>query len=138
MAGVSFYSIREIRRSRALITESLPSLDDFVFEENGQWVMDARLGKLIDAFGSRIATSLKMSLLQGLGAQSKITKGVKGAMAADIIENKMPILNLVGDVLGFNTKQYISKHPEAIAQLMPYLQRFIPNQNPQNNPGGGM
>lgn len=138
MAGVSFYSIREIKRSRALITENLPSLDDFVFEEDGQWVMDARLGKLIDAFGSRIAQSLKMSLLQGLGAQAKIDKGMKGAMAADIVENKMPILNLIGDFLGFNTKKYISKHPEALAQLMPLLQNMTSGKGRgvgQSNPG---
>lgn len=138
MGTVSLYSIREIRSSRALITESLPSLDDFVFEKDGQWVMDARLGKLIDAFGSRIATSLKRSFMQGLGAQSKIDKGIKGAMAQDVIENKMPLLNLVGNVLGINTKQYIGKHPEALVQLMPLIQKFLPGQASQNNPSGGM
>jgi len=119
MAGVSFYSLREIKRSRALITENIPSLSDYVQKrEDGEIIIREDLATLIDAFGSRMAKSLKMSFLQGLGANAKIEKGMKGAMAQDIIENKMPLLNLAGDILGFNTKQYISKHPEALGQLI--------------------
>ena len=29
----------------------------------------------------------------------------------------MPMVNLIGDFLGFNTKKYIGKHPEAMMQL---------------------
>lgn len=144
MAGVSFYSIREIRRSRALITDSLPSLSDYVKKgEEDEIIIREDLAVLIDAFGSRIAKSLKMSFLQGLGANAKIEKGLKGAMASDIIDNKMPIINLIGEVMGFNTKQYISKHPEAIGQLMqmagPLLPGFMKGQqnNPQDNGGTG-
>jgi len=86
--------------------------------EDGEINMREDLALLIDAFGSRIAKSLKMSFLQGLGAQAKIEKGLKGAMAQDIIENKMPLLNLAGDILGFNTKQYIAKHPDALGQII--------------------
>lgn len=115
MTGVSFYSLREIRRTRSAI----PSLSDFIKKgEDGEIIMREDLAMVIDGFGSRIAKSLKMSFLQGLGAQSKIEKGLKGAMAQDIVENKLPLLNLAGDILGFNTKQYISKHPEALGQII--------------------
>jgi len=137
MAGVSFYSLREIKRSRALITDSLPSLEDYVHRgEDGEINIREDLAMLIDAFGSRMAKSLKMSFLQGLGAQAKIDKGIKGAMAMDVVENKMPILNLIGDVLGFNTKKYISQHPEALAQLIPYVQGLMQNNSPGQTQGG--
>jgi len=42
----------------------------------------------------------------------------------------MPLLELAGDVLGFNTKAYISKHPEAIMQLAPLAQKFMGGKNP--------
>lgn len=136
MAGVSFYSIREIRRGRALLTDSLPSLTDYVQQgEGGETIIREDLAMLIDAFGSRIAKSLKMSFLQGLGAQAKIDKGLKGAMASDVIENKMPIINLIGDVLGFNTKQYISKHPEALGQLAQIAGPYIGQLTGQGNNG---
>jgi len=88
----------------------LGALDETIIRED--------IVSLIDAFGSRMAKSLKMSFLQGLGANAKIEKGLKSAMAQDIIEEKMPLLNLAGDILGFNTKQYISKHPDALGQLI--------------------
>lgn len=142
MAGVSFYSLREIKRSRALITESLPSLEDYVKRgEDGEINIREDLAMIIDAFGSRVAKSFKMSMLQGLGAQAKIEKGLKSAITQDIVDKKMPIVNLIGEFMGINTKQYISKHPEAIAQLgqiaAPYLKGM--NFGEQNNPSqGGM
>jgi hypothetical protein len=76
------------------------------------------LALVVDALGQRVARGIKMSFLQGLGAQAKIEKGLKGAVAQDIIENKLPLLNLAGDILGFNTKQYIAKHPDALPQII--------------------
>jgi len=151
MGGVSIYSFREIRRSRALITDSIPSLSDYIQKgENDEIIMREDLAMVIDGFGSRIAKSLKMSFLQGLGANAKIEKGLKGAMAQDIVENKMPLLNLAGDILGFNTKQYIAKHPDALGQLIqlarPLLQggnlgslmTGAPNQTSQGNNGSAV
>jgi len=108
---------------------SIPSLSDFVQkDQEGQVIMREDLAMVIDAFGSRIAKSLKMSLLQGMGAQAKIEKGLKGAIAQDVIENKMPLLNLAGDILGFNTKQYISKHPDALGQIFQLVAPLMQGQ----------
>ena len=122
MAGVSFYSIREIRRSRTLITESLPSFDDFVFQKDGEWVMDARLGKLIDALGSRIAQSGKMSILQGLGADAKNVKRLDKAAGTDLLDASG--FGGILDILGLsNVKRELIKNPKLIAVA---AQRFGP------------
>jgi len=114
------------------VSNRIPEIDDLfqVVEEDGKRVvhMDERIVLAIDTFGSRMAQSLRMSFLQGLGADAKLEKGLEGAMALDIVENKMPLLNLAGDIFGFNTKKYIAKNPRALGQLLklaaPYLQNF--------------
>lgn len=128
MAGVSFYSIREIRRSRALITENIPSLDDFVFQEDGEWVMDARLGKLIDALGSRIAQSGKMSILQGLGADAKNVKAVDKAIGMDMMDASG--IGGILDILGLsNVKQILIKNPRSMAIVAQRIAPFMQNLN---------
>jgi len=100
-------------------------------------MLDARIVKGIEALGSTIAKSLKFSLLGSISGQARLEKGLKGALAQDIVEQNMPILNLVGDFLGINTKKYIAKHPEAFLQLMqqfaPMLMKF---KLGQGNSGG--
>ena len=100
-------------------------------------MMREDLAMVVDAFGSRMAKSIRMSFLQGLGANAKIEKGLKGALATDIVENKMPLLNLASDVLGFNTKQYISKHPEALGQLLHLAAPLLQGNGLGNLLGGG-
>jgi hypothetical protein len=140
MITLFYLSFREMRRAQ----NRIPSLDKFVqFErgENGETtvVMDERLVAVFKAFGSNVAQSLKMSFLQGLGAQAKVEKGLQSAIAQDIVEEKMPLLNLVGDFLGFNTKQYIAKHPAAIGQIAqlaaPLLGQFTGQNQRNNSPG---
>jgi len=93
-------------------------LDNLITKnEGGEVMMDERLVMFVDAFGSRIAQSLKMGFLQNLGAQAKIEKGLAGALAQDVVEEKLPLLELAGDFLGFNTKKYIAEHPQALGQL---------------------
>jgi len=101
--------------------------------EEGEIIMDERLVMAIDAVGSRMAQSAKMSLLQGMGAQAKIEKGLQGAIASDIVENKMPIINLLGEFMGFNVKQYISKHPQALGQLLQMAGPYLKQLNLGNN-----
>jgi len=93
-------------------------LDNLVTKnEAGEILIDERLGGVIDAIGSRFAQSAKMSVLQGLGAQAKIEKGLAGALAQDVVEKKLPLLELASDFMGFNTKKYIAEHPQALGQL---------------------
>lgn len=109
--------------------------------EDGEVLLDARLGKMMSAFSSGIAQSLKMSMLQGLSVQSKLDKGLKGAIASDVVENQMPMISLIGDVLGINTKKYIANHPDALMQLAPMIQAFmgkIGQNNPGNSSGGNI
>lgn len=122
MAGVSFISLREIKRTRALI----PSISDYIKKgEEGEYIIREDIGALLKVAGTTMFQSAKMSMLQGLGANAKLEKGLKGAMAQDILEEKMPLLNLAGDLLGFNTKQYLAKNPDLIMQLAPLAQKFL-------------
>ncbi len=128
---ISFLSLRKMNRFDKLI----PDMDQYIGkDEDGQIVMDERIVAVIDAVGSRFMKSFKMSALQGLSVNSKLEKGLKGAFAADIIDNKMPILNLLGDFMGYNVKQYVAKNPDALMQLlaMPQVQGFI-GQYMKNN-----
>lgn len=123
------------------LEDIIPSPSDFVQSgEGGETIIREDVALLIDAFGSRVSKSFRMNFLQGLGANAKIEKGLKSAITQDIIEEKMPIINLIGEFMGINTKQYIAKHPEAIAQLgqiaAPYLKEM--NLQSQNNSNGGM
>jgi len=106
----------------------IPSLDDIVrVNEDGTIDMDQRLAAIVTGIGQTMMQSFKMSALQGLSAQSKLEKGLKGAFAKDIIDNKMPILNMAGDLFGFNVKQYVAKNPDALMQLlgMPQVQGLL-------------
>lgn len=104
-------------------------------------MIDARLTKMIDAFSSGVAKSLKMSVLGSLSGPARIEKGLKAAMTQDVVDEKMPLIGLIGDFLGINTKKYIAKHPDAIGQLgqlaAPYIQKFMQNRHDgfgQGNP----
>ena len=118
--------------------------DLFRYEEDPETkeaMIDPRLLKLIRIGSSGIALSLKNSLLGSLSGQARLDKGLKGAIAKDVIEEKMPLLELAGDFLGFNTKKYIAKNPDAMMQLVqmfaPMLKNMkIPGQ--QRNDGGGV
>ena len=103
------------------LADSVSDLLRYEEDEEGNPLLDARLVKVIEALGSSLAKSLKFSLLGSLSGQARLEKGLKAAITQDIIDQNMPILNLIGDFLGINTKQYIAKHPEAFIQLMQHF-----------------
>jgi len=109
------------------IGESVSQLFRYEEDEDGKPLIDARLGKMIGLFSSSLASSLKMSVLGSLSGPARLEKGLKGAIAQDIVEEKMPMVNLIGDFLGFNTKKYIGKHPEAMMQLGGMLAPMLGN-----------
>ena len=92
-------------------------------DEDGNPLVDARLTKMITMFSSSMAKSLKMSVLGSLSGPARLEKGLKGAIASDVVQKQMPILGLIGDVMGINTQKYVSKHPDALMQL---AARFAP------------
>ena len=106
-------------------------------EGKDQVLMDPRLVGLVDALGSRMATSLKMSVLGGLSGQARLDKGLKGAMAQDFVQSKAPILKALGDLVGFNTADYVAENPDTIMSLLPMLQGFMKQQGSHNSPGSG-
>ena len=109
-------------------------------DDEGNIVVDERIVHVVDLLGSRLMQSFKMSALQGLSVNSKLEKGLKGAFAKDIVDQKLPILNLLGDFMGYNVKQYVAKNPDALMQLlsMPQVQGFLGKfmgGGAANNPG---
>lgn len=111
--------------------------DLFRYEEDaetGEPMVDARLQKLIRIGASGVAESVKMSFMGALSGPARLDKGLKGAIAKDVIEEKMPLLEMAGDFLGFNTKKYIAKHPDAMLQL---VQMFGPMLKNMKMPGQG-
>ena len=102
----------------------IPELDEIVqVDEDGTIHMDNRLQAVISAIGQTMFQSAKMSFLQGMSVDSKLEKGLNGAMALDVVEKKMPLLNLAGDFLGINTKDYVKKNPKALFQLVGMLNK---------------
>jgi len=117
-------------------------MDLFRYEEDPETkeaMVDPRLLKLIRIGASGIAESVKMSFMGVLSGPPRLSKGLKGAMAKDVIEEKMPLLELAGDFLGFNTKKYIAKNPDAMLQLVQMFAPMLKNMKmpgQQGNDGG--
>lgn len=143
---VSFLSLRNMNRYNSTFDNFKNLIGK---DEQGNIVMDERIVTVIDAVGSRLFQSAKMSFLQGMSVDSKTQKGLEGAIALDVVEEKMPILEMAGDFLGFNTKAYIKKNPKAMFQLIGMINKASGGQlsnilqgnfmaagsNPANNPG---
>jgi len=143
LAGISIYLVlstnRKLKKFESL-ADSVGQFFRYEEDENGNPLLDARLVKILEALGSSLAKSMKFSFLGSLSGQARLEKGLKSALTQDLIDNQMPILNLLGDFLGINTKKYIAKHPEAFMQL---AQQFLPmimkqkfNQAPNSELGG--
>lgn len=108
-------------------------------DEKGQIQCSRKLGLMLSGVGQSIAKSIKMSFLGELSGKARLDKGLKTAIAQDVIDEKMPVLNLVSEFLGENTKKWITKHPEGVLQLMnfaaPMLQKAMQN-NGRASTGG--
>jgi hypothetical protein len=122
---VSLVGIREIKRTKEAVFEAIPSLDDYIFqdEESGEWQIDARLGKMFDHVGSRMALSIKQSLFQGMGVQKKIEKGLQSAVIDDVLDSGAlgQIGGLADIFLGGRVREYLKQNPSAINALVPLL-----------------
>jgi len=118
------------------LVDSVSALFRYETDEQGNIQVDARLANLIKMVGSQMAQSVKMSIMGQLSGPARLDKGLKGAIAADVVEEKMPILNLIGDFMGINTTKYVQKHPEAMLQLAKqFLPQIMGAQQQRNNPG---
>ena len=132
LSGLLFavYTVRKMNNKLDMfeeIGESVGQLFRYEEDEEGKPLIDARLGKMISMFSSSLASSLKMSVLGSLSGPARLEKGLKGAIASDIVDQQMPMVNLIGEFMGINTKKYISKHPEAMMQLGGMLAPMLQN-----------
>ena len=130
----SLYAIREIKRAKA----SIPSLDDFIEQDGETWMVDERLGKLIDALGSRMALSMRQSFFQQQGVAAKLEKNVKKAFSQDLMDQSG--IGGILDLAGFsNVKKQLVNNPQTLEQIMriagPYLARLQGGQNAGANNG---
>ena len=121
---VSFYAVRQIKQSKEELLGMMPSLDDYVFQdEEGTWQLDQRLGKMFDHVGSRMALSIRQSLFQGQGVQAKIEKGAYGALVDDVFDSG--VLGQIGGLAdmfsGGRFRDYCKKNPSAIRTIIPLL-----------------
>lgn len=139
MVIFSFLSLRKLNR----FENHIPEIDDYItVHEDGTVEMDKRLMGILQAVGQTLFQSAKFSMMQGLSAQKKLDTGLKSAFAKDIVDNKMPALNLLGDVIGYNVKAYVAKNPDAFFQILqqPAVQQiigqFISGQGQQSNGSG--
>lgn len=118
-----FFAVYTVRKMNSKLekfgglADSVSDLLRYEEDEEGNPLIDARLSKMMMVLSSGMAKSIKMSMLGGLSGPARLEKGLKGAIAADVVDNQMPIINLIGDMVGINTKKYISKHPDAMMQL---------------------
>lgn len=129
------YTERKFRRYDSLV-DNFADLLRYEEDAEGNVLLDARVTGMISALSSGMAKSLKMSLLQGLSVDSKLESGLKAAITSDAVNKQMPLLGLVGDFLGINTQDYITKHPQALMQLAPLLKGFMGGRG-QNDGGSG-
>lgn len=143
LAGLLFaiYTVRKMNSKLETFEElgqSVGQLFRYEEDEDGKPLIDARLVKMVQMFSSSMASSLKMSLLGALSGPARLEKGLKGAIAQDVVEEKMPLLGLIGDFMGINTKKYIGKHPEAMLQLGQAFAPMLSNLKigQQRNDGG--
>ena len=138
---VSFFSLRNMNRYNRVFDNFSQYISK---DEEGHIVMDERIVAVIDAVGSRLFQSAKMSMLQGLSVGAKLDKGLEEAFAKDFIEEKLPLVGAAADAIkdftGYNVKKYLTKNPRAAMQLLgnPQVQAFLKNFSggmPSNNPG---
>ena len=138
------WMVMTTRKMNRKLSEYEPVIEDFAAlfryqeSEDGKPMLDARLVSIAEAFSSGVAKSLQASFMGQQSGVARLDKGLKGAMAADVVEQKMPIINLLGDIFGINTISYVKKHPDAMMQLAakfaPQIQGFLQNRNDGGQP----
>lgn len=129
----TIYAVWQMRRTASSVHDLIPSLDDYIFQEDGEWQMDERLSKIFEVIGSRMALSMRQSLFQGMGVQKKIQKGLQKAVIGDVVDSKLGPLAGLGGILGINVKGYLEKNPGAIQYLLPLAQSFMEKNSPGRN-----
>ena len=142
LAGLLFAILTVRKMNKKLETfeelgQNVGQLFRYEEDEEGQPLLDARIGKMITLFSSSVAKSLKMSMLGSLSGPARLEKGLKGAIASDVVQKQMPILGLIGDVMGINTQKYVSKHPDALMQLAARFAPQLANLKLGSNPTHG-
>ena len=122
------------------LVDSVSDIFRYKEDEDGNVKVDARLANVMKMFTNGVAKSIQMSIMGQLSGPARLDKGLKGAIAQDVVEKNVPVLGLVGDFLGINTTKYIKDHPDAMMQLARYFAPTIMKmqqgmQGQHNSPG---
>ena len=129
-----------MRQFRADVHEMLPNLDDFIAKEGDQWMVDERLGKLIDALGSRMALSMRQSFFQSQGVDAKLRKSVDKAFATDLMDGSG--IGGILEIAGLeNVANILKKNPKTLNMILqragPLLQSFTGQKNNSGSKSSG-
>lgn len=132
----SFYVIWQFRRAQSTITDLIPNLDDYIFQEDGTWQMDERLVKVFEVIGSRMALSMRQSFFQAQGVDAKLKKGLEKKVVGAFVDSKFGGLKAIAHFLGIDTseiEEYLIENPSALKSLGPMVSQFMPRG--ANSPG---
>lgn len=106
-------------------------LDQYIWQEDGEWKCDERIGVAIDFVGSRLAHSLRQAMFQQMGVDRKLEKHVDKALSLDMLDNSGigGILELLG--MG-NTKKILANNPKTLGLILqrvsPLLGKYLQGQ----------
>lgn len=134
----SMYTLNRRFKKYDHLIDKIEELTTMDVDDKGELLIHPKLGKLIQGFSSSMAGSIKMSFLGELSGNKRLEAGLEGAIASDIIEQKLPLLGLAADFLGPETLKYVKKHPQALGQLVQLAAPLLQGRTgtPQQNNGG--
>ena len=114
---VPFLAMRKLKRFEKL-ADTVEELFQVEYDTDGEPMIPQKTAVFIKAVSGALGQSLKMSVLGSLSGPARLEKGLKKAFTEDIIDQKLPILNLIDGIAGVNVKNYITKNPEALGQIL--------------------
>jgi len=114
----------------------IPDFNDFIKEENGEWMLEPRIAKIIDVLGSRMAHSLRQAMFQSMGVDAKLGKGVDKAIGLDIL-NESGIGGLL-DLVGMSeTKKMLARNPKTMGMILQRVGPLLGQLSLGKNNSGG-
>jgi len=125
---VPYLLLRRFKRFERL-ADTVEELFTVQYAEDGEAMIPEKTAVFVKAISSTMAQSLKMSVLGQLSGPARMEKGLKKAFTEDIIDEKLPILNLLDSFAGVNVKKYITKNPEALMQILQFAGPMLQGMN---------
>ena len=109
--------------------------DAYEYTENIKKDFAENLPEITKEVGHTIAQNFRMSLMGTLGGKVRLEDGLKKALTTDVIDQQSPLLSMLLDMFPTG-KKYITKHPDALGQLVGmFMQGGLPGLS---QPGQGI